>query len=295
MATTKCIDCPSSCLGHDLSDLCIYHEDTGESLRSIINDLPSGSSTETATSITTDDVISKAMQRNSSSMCASKIVDREFTYSLSSSQTSTTFSWNLSTFSANLPSGYQIATVRVRAVGNSSSGNNVIADSSSLSSGLTLSIDQYPVTVDFVIRITAACGNIDMEKSVVLTNPAATGKFRATLSAQDLNPQTQETDLTSYLNGMDSDLLNLSVKVEDLEEINGESTKTKVVNNSADITTLQTTVDDPSSFEISYTNNGASKEDSLTDIVTDLYSKIKELEDLIYAQQARINTLEAAT
>lgn len=218
MSLYNCEDCPSSCLGNDVLSDCVVHN--GQSLRTYLEEQTATTTSEpqAASGITSDDVMSKSIVRNTSSICSSQIIERQFTYSLSANQNSTTFGWSLVGFIGALPSGYNSQTIRVRISGSTVNGKNVIADSSKASAGLNVRADQFPITVDVMVRVTSPCGDIDMERSLKLVSPATTGTLSATLNATDLNPQSGEIGLTDQLNNLENNVYTIGAKVESLPD-----------------------------------------------------------------------------
>lgn len=293
-----CPHCPPECFANtfdircaqymgrsmaDLLDLDQLLADAGSDSTS--TQAPVSQSQTNLSQITSDNVMSKSVIKNSTSICGAKISDRNLNYKLSSSRTTATFGWNLLSLVSNLPDGYELGVARIRVTGNSLSGDNSITDSSALSSGVSIGIDQFPVTADFSIRITSPCGDIDLEKSVKLFSPTNTGDFNATLTASDLNPLSGEIMLTDQLNNIESQIYDLDLK---LNEIPNSTLDLQEQNLRID--QLIGSFSDPSSIEIDYSNNGANQTASLNAIVSTLFAEIKRLQSLIASQQIQINS-----
>lgn len=167
--------------------------------------------------LNSDNITSRSLIRNPSSVCASAITQKNFTYSLTSSQTGTTFTWDLRSIINNLPDEYDAATIRVKATG--AVGANLLGDSNKISAGFNLSVDKYPVVIDINVRVTAPCGNIDLTTRIELINPALTGTYGAVLTASDLNPRSGQLSLTEHLNNLEGQVSNQGVKLNSIKDV----------------------------------------------------------------------------
>lgn len=297
----ECIDCPSNCMGLEQSTLCVYSSDTGESLNTIIKRLE-GISTPSSPSlvddISTDDIISTSVVRNPASTCATKIVNRTFNYTITAASSSSDFSWSLLDVMTALPKSYSVATVRVKAVGNGTNTSKTLVDSNNLSAGFSIDLSQYPVTVDFLIRVQSPCGDIDLEQSVYLINPAQTGKYNSTLSVKELLSSTGvDLSLTDQLDGLESKVSSVDTKLNSMDSVVINKVElplpAAVQSLSTQVNELFAEIGNPGQFEISYVDDNSSKKDELTDIISDLYKQINTLSETISTQEIKIENLQS--
>lgn len=206
-----------NCLGQEQNINCFVTED-GRYLTDILAELAALKSSPAANmSISTDDITSKSLIRNTSYICSSKIVKRDFVYTISNSVNSVLFSWDFLPVISALPTGFKLATSRVKVTGNSSSGANLLADSQTPSGGIPLTLQSFPITADLTVRLTSPCGNIDLTSQIYVTNPAVVGEWRTNFSVKDLNPATGEINLTNQLNSLEDQLVSLRLEVENLK------------------------------------------------------------------------------
>ena len=86
--------------------------------------------------------------------------------------------------------GIVLETIRVRMTKN----NSIIANLSGISSGITLSLSEVPVTAYFEARLGSVCGNIIASKSVYFTSEDinSTIDFEIQDSGSQQNVKTQE-------------------------------------------------------------------------------------------------------
>lgn len=217
----SCTNCPNNCLGNEISMRCIYDEDTGKSLISILSEIRKGQTKSSGSSkqIYSDDILSKSLMRNTSYICSAQIVKREFEYELSLTESGALFSWDLLGVSQDLPEGFKLATSRVKITGNTLSGSNVLADSKTLSGGVSLNAANFPVSADITMRVTSPCGDVELTWEILLTNPTYVGKFRSSLDVKDLNPQTGGINLTQQLNSLESQLSSSILKLNTYKEL----------------------------------------------------------------------------
>lgn len=289
MALDNCTNCPDYCLGNIVDSKCVAHD--GESLANYLDLLEANDSNQTSDSeestATTDDVVSKSIVRDTSNLCASQIIVRNFHYSLSTGPSTITLGWNLLNVRDNLPSGYRIALSRVRVTGNTVAGRNVIADSSSLSGGFSIGPNAYPITLDFLIRVVSPCGDIDMEKTIKILDTSKTGTFSLILSAKDLNPSSGEILLTDQLNMIESKLFDVEQKLDTMP-----NSTTQTEENTAEIENLTESIDSLENVLVDYVKNGGNKSDTLGNVINDIYVSIKSLQDGYTNLQIQIEGLQ---
>jgi len=276
-------------LGNDLDSSCVVHN--GQSLKTYLHSLPIISDPIPQAlnpTISSDQVMSKSLVRNSSSVCASNIINRQFSYSLSSTQSTSTLGWNLTGFISALPNGYSAAVTRVRVTGSTVGGRNVIVDSQTVSSGTGIRIDQYPVTMDVLIRVTSPCGDIDMQSSISIPNPTNTGTFTGNLNGNDLNPRSGEITLTEQLNNLESQVNSLETKTSTMSD-----PTLGLISQADRISALENQIAEIGSLEVDYVKNGGNKVDELTSVINDLYLMINNLQSQITTQEVEINSLRS--
>lgn len=284
----NCIDCPATCFGNELDSSCISHD--GKSLRYIVDELTttppetsSGSNT-----ITSDDVISKSKIRNTSYICSSNIVNRTGKYTLSVTSSTTVFGWNVLDIIGDLPDGYEFATISVRITG-SASGSNLISQSSSPSAGVNIKLDQYPISVDFLIRVTSPCGDIDLKKTInIVSTTGSKGTYNFIMDVKDLNPQFGEISLTDQLNSLEDQVNKVSIKLDTIE-VPTHTIKTI----QSDISDLKIKLGNLSTLSVTYVNDGSNQSNKLSDIVSDLYLEISNLQNVVNEQQVELESLRS--
>jgi hypothetical protein len=286
MSLDICKDCPANCFGNELSTDCVVYK--GGSLTAHLDgDAAVSPIAPVVTDTTTDDVMSKSKVRNTSSICASNIINRTFQYTLTAGPTSTTFGWNLLDVISALPSGYNASVVRVRVSGSGST--NLIADSSNPSSGIGVRLDQYPITADFTLRVSSSCGDIDLLQTVkILSTTGNSGTYNAVFDAQDINPQSGEIVLTQQLDGIESQIVSLSQKLNTIPDAT-----LPLADQQVQIDQLEEAIGSPSELLIEYTKNGASQLSTLTAIFNDIYIEIAEIKSVNSSQQIEIDNLRS--
>lgn len=289
MALNNCTDCPQTCLGNVVPSDCVEYN--SQSLKTYLDKTgtTAPSSDSGSSDITTDEITSKSLVRNPGSVCGSKILNRTYEYTLTTSQTGSIFGWNLSDVVKGLPTGYSASTTRVKLSGSTVNGKNVIADSRKQSGGVNINTDRYPVTVDVLVRVTSPCGDIDMESTLILSSPAKTGKYSAVLSVKDLNPATGEVVLTEQLDGLEAQVYDLGVQVTNLPDTTVELEKQQV-----QIDALDSAISNASTLSVNYESNGSKFTDELGDVLTALYSEINSLKTTVVSLEVEVASLRAA-
>lgn len=274
----------------------------GESLTGALEKIAAAQSpvvSEDETVLTTDNVMTTSAIRNMGTLCASKILTRDIEYKVSVGNSTSMFSWDVSNVINKLPSGFNVGFVRVRGVGRKVGNSSVIFDAENYSAAQTIALDRYPLTVDITIRLVTECGNVDMTKSIYIHAAAPIAATRVFMDVQDVATGSSSSDykLTDQLDIIE---LNLQTSMQKLNEVevmtlNGRKVNFKdvVAANNAEIENIQVELDDPSVFQVSYTNNGLNSSDTITNLITDLYSEIQSLKDDLAQKDAQIVTLQA--
>lgn len=279
----------SGCVEYDGPDISVFGIVSGDSLNDIISKIAAFQLPvlPESTTPTTDDIVSKSPVRNTSSICASAIVKRDFMYSLTKTSAGVTITYDLVDIVRNLPPKYEVGVARVLATGQPVNGLSTIIDSKSISMSFNIPMDRYPVSINFMLRVIAPCGQIDLTYTLNLINPAISGSFRAVMDANDLNPTSGEVKLTDQLNTLESRLQVIEGKVQDaMASGNTLAAQELVIND------LKEKVDNPSSFTVQYVKDGGTKESESSVVITDLYAQIKTLNDKIVNQQSEISNLK---
>jgi hypothetical protein len=206
-----------NCLGQEQNINCFVTED-GKYLTDILAELAAlKSSSAGKTAISSDDITSKSLIRNTSYVCSSKITKRDFVYNISNSANSVVFSWDFLPVISALPTGFKLAISRVKVSGNSASGGNFIVDSQTPSGGIPINLSNFPITADISVRLTTPCGQVDLTSQIHVVNPAITGDFRTRFDVRDLNPQAGTINLTQQLNSLEDQIVTLRLEIENLK------------------------------------------------------------------------------
>ena len=308
MALDTCINCPPTCLNQEYSTDCGYIGKAisskgilkGESLTSVLEKLAEETSQEIVAgeTVTTDDITTNSLVRNPSALCASRITVRDFEYKLTTAISSSSLSWNVMNIVSNLPPGYEVGTMQVKAVGKNNGTGTTIFNTNKLSAAQTIDLNRYPVTVDLSLRIVTECGNVDMTKQIYLSAPVQSAASRVFMAVNDLMPgDIGDLKLTQQLDILEASTQFNAQRLNELEvvEISGITQDLKQVISSHDsaITNLQEVTEAPTFFAISYEKQGSNLVDGLGDIITEPYATIKTLEDSVAQHQADITTLRA--
>lgn len=208
----NCINCPDNCINNEISTRCIYIEETGESLTSTLDKLRNQTQvSSTSKDINSDEITSKSIIRNNSSICGSNIIKRDFIYELEASQSNYQLSWDFLEIISNLPVGYKTGLVSFKATSNT----GVVTNSKSYSGGISVSANSFPIAINTSIRVSSPCGDIDLSTEFTL-NSSNTGTHRTPLSVKDLNPKSGQISLTEQLNNLESLVYELNLKINDL-------------------------------------------------------------------------------
>lgn len=309
MALELCNDCPLTCAGNEYSTDCGYMGvsipskgiSKGDSLTGALQKIAEDSSstvTVSADELTTDDIITNSLVRNPSALCASKIITRDFEYSLSATTANSIFSWDVLNIVSNLPAGYKVGTIRVKATGKAIGNDTTIFDSTKLSAAQKIDFTRYPVTVDFSLRIVTDCGNVDMTKQIYLSSPITQDMTRVFMRVNDLLPgNNDDLKLTQQLDILEAGVQFNSQKLNELEivEIDGvkQDFRLAIITHDQAIDDIQETLANPTGFSITYEDNGVSNSRVLGNILTELYSLINSQSNTIAQMQVDIDTLKA--
>lgn len=299
-----------NCLGNEVDSGCVIYNGpdipslgivSGEAMDSVISKIAGMSQTQDSASanLTSDDIVSKSIIRNGTTFCSSKIVVRDFTYAISNSTSSTTFSYNLLNFAKALPQGYEVVSSRIRAIGSpNEKGSNIISDNKALSSGFGIGLNRYPVTVNITVRVQSDCGDIDFTKTVYLPSASTSGTFRALLDANDItNSLPGEIKLTDQLTKLetDVDVLRAQMSSNGIVVINGDEKdlSAEVATQKGEIESLQTTLSDPSTLKVNYNKDNQSRSAPIASAINDLYAEIELLRQEKRASDTEIASLKS--
>lgn len=285
----NCKDCPATCLGFVISADCVEYN--GEKLSNYLNGgtVSEETTDSTSTQLSSNDIISKSLIRNTSGVCSSKIINRTITHKLSTTQTTTTFGWDFLKLISDLPSGYEAALSSITVTGKGGNGrSNVIAQSKSPSSGVGVRVDQYPLTVDFLIRVSSPCGDVDLKKTIRVLSSTNTGEHSTVLDAVDLNPISGEVSLTEQLDNLEAQVIGLGQKVETIG-----NPSSSLAEQNLKIDQIEEEVKDPSSFTINYVADGGNKSATISQVISDLYLQIANMGETIASQEIEISSLRA--
>lgn len=277
-------------------DIPSYGISTGMSLDDVIEKLAGISSAELTSQsaeISADKVMSNPTNigTGSVSSCVLQITKRDFTYNLGPNRSGVLFSYDFTELLNALPPSYSVGVIQVKATGRESAGSSVIATMSSPSSGFSVELSRYPVTVDILIRLTTECGNVDLTATLNLISSGNLGTYRHFLDAVDLTTGStnKSTTLDAHLQSIEYAMMVLDRKVNlvDMQSANNRS-----MNNEVAITGLEETVSNPSKLQVDYFDTENSN-DELTNVLNNLFSKIKTLEEEKAQQDIKIGELEA--
>jgi len=193
----------------------------GGKLTSMVNDV-----SVLVNTLTTDKIASLAETSYAgASPCALAIKKRDFTYTLITSQTGATFTYDVTDAINALPSGYTHAATSVKAYGALYSGSTAVATTKSQSAGFDIKVNRFPITVDIVSRIKTPCGDIDLSKTISIPSPSQSGTFRKDFDVRDLVGGSQgEMNLTKHLNQIEDQLRYLRNRVDSLFGIEVDGT-----------------------------------------------------------------------
>lgn len=301
MGYKGCEDCPDNCLGQEQSSSCVVYNGSanelgivaGDSLDSVVQKIceaiaaKADAVTADTSMPTSDDIMSKSVVRNPSSVCSSNITKRDFDYTVDVDGSNITFSWNMIPIVDGLPEGYSYASSMVRVVGSSTVANNALVNSTTVASSVALKLPSFPVSVDFSMRVVSPCGQIDLTASSDIISPTSK-TVRVVMDAEDINPQSGEIVLTDQLNGLESQVQSLGIKFDSLSGV--DST---VTSQSAKIDEIDSSLSSAGDLMVKYEEKNVDKENDITTVVSDLYSKIKTLEDANLAKDTEIASLKS--
>lgn len=118
---------------------------------------------------------------NKLSVEASKFLGSKFDYAVSSNSTGARLDINIR---EKLPSK-NILSTRIVVSGKSTSGKNVFMDTSEMITSVVLKNEMYPIDIDVNVRTQTSTGTVDLDKKIVLHNPAEAGAFEAIYDVKD--------------------------------------------------------------------------------------------------------------
>lgn len=138
--------------------------------------------------LTTDDISSTASSfcvGNNATTCGARLLNRHLKWSTTNFEEGTRFTYDFSEAIANLPEGYSVSSIEVKANGKSTGTvNTLFANSDKRTGGFNVSPNRFPVTVDARCNLDTPCGRISLCRTVGISS-AQEGGFSSPLDIED--------------------------------------------------------------------------------------------------------------
>jgi hypothetical protein len=189
---------------------------------------------------------------NKLSVEASKFLGSKFNYAVASDSNGARLDLNIK---EQLPTK-NILSTRIIVSGKSTNGKNVFMDTSELITSVVLKNEMYPIDIDVNVRTQTTTGVVDLDKKIVLHNPAESGSFEAVYDVKDRSYNAPFSGtLIDWLGGMEATQDRLE-QYHDVLKNTSEGDIINVVNgNSYKISSLEKEVDQAKKVSISLANS----------------------------------------
>lgn len=294
-----------NCLGNDFVTGCGQYNgpglpnsgvSTGDDLNTVLSKLDNNNQNLSGPdNLSSDDIVSNANVRSHASPCQAQVVNRNFTYSITSSGSGLLIGWDMSVFASALPSNYSVTLPRTR-ITSIQSTRSVLIDSQDLIGAVPASIGQFPLRVSIEVQITTPCGTLAAVYMTDLYNASNLGAKAGTFDIEDLNPNTGNISVTDHLNILEDEIFKAKTKEVSRVEISGTSLPiaTAVQSNAMRVDDLERSLVDIGGLLVSYTNGNVTGSEALATVLNKLITRISKLEDTVLSLQTRISDLENA-
>lgn len=141
--------------------------------------------------LTTDDIGTTANMyclADGISVSAAKIKNKTFSWSTQGLTDGVNYNYNLSDTLDNLPQGFTLNSVSVKANGQrGGSSKTLLAESKEAIGGFKLRPDNYPVNVTTTLSLGTPDGEVQMEKKIALTGNYTSEAYTSALDIKDLS------------------------------------------------------------------------------------------------------------
>lgn len=294
-----------NCLGNDYNTGCGQYDgpdltnsgvSKGDDLNTVLSKLDSNGAGNLSNpdKLSSDEVTSNANVRSYASPCQAQIVNRNFSYSVTSSGSGVQVSWDMSDFAAALPAGYSVILPRVR-ITTISSSRNVLIDSQDLIGAVPAAINQFPLRVSIEVQISSPCGTIAASYMTDLYNASNLGVKAGTFDIEDLSPNTGNITVTDHLNLLEDEIFKVKTREKNTVTISGTEMplSTAIQRNDVRVQDLETRLSDVGAFTVQYTDGNVTDAIPLTEVLNKLVTRIAELETIVQNQATSIANLQS--
>lgn len=215
--------------------------------------------------------------KNKLSVEASKFLGSKFNYAIASDSNGARLDINIK---EQLPTK-NILSTRVVVSGKSSNGKNVFMDTSELITSVALKNEMYPIDIDVNVRTQTTTGVVDLDKKIVLHNPAEAGSFEGIYDVKDRSYNAPFSGmLTDWLGDMEA----TQDRLEQYHDVLKNTSEGDIVNavsgNSYKISSLEKEVDNTKTVTIALANpNGTVTTKTVTPqtAINDLSKQVNNL------------------
>lgn len=130
------------------------------------------------------------------SLSAAKIRQREISWSTQTLSDGVNFTYNLDKVIGEIPSGYVVNSVSIKANGyNKGSAATLLADTSLPVGGFKLRVDNFPTNVNFDIRVGTPDGVVSLNKTISVTSASDSGANFTQLDTSDYSDNRSYSNL----------------------------------------------------------------------------------------------------
>ena len=300
-----CFDAPDNCLGQEVYTKCVVWtgpdvagHSCGARLEDVISAISAEKTPQTTPSIgTSDDITVSGNYKVGSSECSLRIVNRNFEWSLLVNPSESIFTYDFAKVISDLPADISLGALQVKATGKDKNGSNLVGQASAISGGFAIDQTRYPVTVDVTIRLISTCGNIELVDTILLSSASIGGSYIGAFTVNDLNPsQNSNASLTTALKELQKEVnacrLGLDIYTKENSALGNVDIKTFALSLQAKLNTFEEKLGQFGNQLVTYESNGL-KFNTISNIFSDIYSRLDALTSEDQSLDSRIDTLEA--
>lgn len=149
-----------------------------------------------------------------SSICASQLSSRNFSYSVENTSDSSILKYDLS-YIKTIPGSFNHISTTVTLAG----GEGVIGSSKSSADSFVIRPNQFPASVRIRSRFNSSCGQIELQKNINIQSNSSKGNFNGTMDLNDLTLSQENSDLNQeqYNQLLENEISRLKSRLETVE------------------------------------------------------------------------------
>lgn len=133
---------------------------------------------------------------------AINLLGKPLKYSVQTSNSGTSISYDLTELTSELDTSYTVGRVNSTISGKNKRGKTLITDSDKQTVGVTVDNDRFPIYVDIDVRVGTSSGDVKLVKRLSIPHPT-TGTYTAVMDVKDFGTELGEKfSLESFLEGV---------------------------------------------------------------------------------------------